>query len=481
VQPFAVVETSVSLLVFLPEHVLKLKKPLVTPYLDQGTVERRRLGCEEEVTLNRRICPDVYLGVVPLGVPGGEPVEHAVLMRRLPAERRLAAIATAGGGRAEVRAVARTVAAFHATARRGPGVDDLAGPAAVRALWTSNLGELAPRCPAILAPDDLAAVERLALRYVDGRTTLLEQRVRDGRAVDGHGDLLADDIFCLPDGPRILDCLDFAERFRVGDVLLDVAMLAMDLERLDRPDLAAELLTSYREFSAETHPPSLGHHYVAYRALVRCKVAALRSEQGDPAAAGEARRLLGLSRRHLERGAVRLVLVGGPPGTGKTTVAEGLGNRLGATVLRSDVVRKELAGLDARTRASAPVDEGLYDAATTDTTYAELLRRAEVGLRRGEVVVLDATWASAHHREAAAAVAASCTADLACLRCEAPDEVVRVRVAEREARGSDASDAGAAVATALATRFTPWPEAVVVDTFAPASTAVDTAFAAVMR
>jgi uncharacterized protein len=466
VQPFAVVETHVSLLVFLPEHVLKLKKPLTTPFLDQGTVEQRRHGCELEVALNRRICPDVYLGVVPVAVPGMEPVDHAVLMRRLPAERRLARLARHGEGLAEVRAVARVVAAFHANARRGPDVNALADPEAVRGLWTSNFAELTPLSPWLLAEQDLAVTEGLALRYVAGRTELLEERVRQGRAVDGHGDLLADDIFCLPDGPRILDCLEFAERFRFGDVLLDVAMLAMDLERLGRPDMASELLRAYREFSGETHPPSLEHHYVGYRALVRCKVAALRSQQGDEAAADEARRLLAQCRRHLEAGAIRLVLVGGLPGTGKSTVAEGLGERLSATVLRSDVIRKELAGLDALTPAGAPVGAGIYDAASTEATYAELLRRAEVALRRGEVVVLDATWSSHRHREAAAALARNTAADLVELRCEAPRETVVARLAARRLGGGDASDADEEVARAMAATFDAWPSSTVITTAA---------------
>lgn len=478
-QAFAVVETSVSLLVFLPEHVLKLKKAIHTPYLDQRTVEQRRAGCEQEVALNRRICPDVYLGVVPLGVPGGEAVEYGVLMRRLPEARRLAHLARAGGGFDEVRSVARTVAAFHATARRGADVDALAGADAVRALWTSNLAELTPRCPAILPEGDLAAVEGLALRYVAGRGDLFAGRIRAGRAVDGHGDLLADDIFCLDDGPRILDCLDFAERFRVGDVLLDVAMLAMDLEHLGRPDLAATLLDAYREFSAETHPPSLAHHYVGYRALVRCKVAALRSEQGDPGAAAESRTLLSQCLRHLEQGAVRLVLVGGAPGTGKSTLAESLGARLDATVVRSDVVRKELAGLDARTPAPASLGEGLYEVATTDATYRELLHRAEVGLRHGEVVVLDATWGKQHHREAATRLARSCHADLVALRCVAPPATVAERVAHRSSAGADASDADASVASALAASFDAWPGAALVDTSGAAGDAVAAALGAV--
>ena len=123
---------------------------------------------------------------------------------------------------------------------------------------------------------DVARIGELAHRYLDGRTTLLAERIARGRVVDGHGDLLADDIFCLDDGPRILDGLEFDERLRWGDVLYDVGFLAMDLERLGRLDLALAFLDWYREYSAETHPPSLEHHYIAYRALVRAKISCLQ-------------------------------------------------------------------------------------------------------------------------------------------------------------------------------------------------------------
>lgn len=150
---------------------------------------------------------------------------------------------------------------------------------------------------------------------------MFAERIRAGRVVDGHGDLLADDIFCLDDGVRILDCLEFDDRLRWLDGLDDACFLAMDLERLGLPDLARRFTSWYAEYSGDPAPESLRHHYVAYRAFVRAKVACLRARAGDGQAAAEAWQLAGMTLGHLRAGAVSLVLVGGLPGTGKTTLA----------------------------------------------------------------------------------------------------------------------------------------------------------------
>ncbi len=169
---------------------------------------------------------------------------------------------------------------------------------------------------------------------------LFEARVAAGCVCDGHGDLLADDVFCLADGPRVLDCIDFSDQLRYGDVLADVAFLAMDLELLGAAELATRFLALYDELSGDRHPSTLVDYYVAFRALIRAKVSALRCEQGDEGARALATRFLDLALERLRQGRVVMVLVGGAPGTGKTTVAGALGHRRAWAVLRSDVVRK---------------------------------------------------------------------------------------------------------------------------------------------
>ena len=265
----------------------------------------------------------------------------------------------------------------------------------------------------------------------------------------------------------MLDCVELDDRLRFGDALADVAFLAMDLERMGRPDLAALFLDRYRTASGDSRPAALADHHIARRAHVRAKVACLRWSQGDAPSAGAADQLLRLCHDHLRRARVRLVLVGGAPGTGKSTVARGVAPSLGARVLRSDEVRKELAGLSPLAPAPAPLDEGIYVPSMSDATYAELLARARRALVLGETVVLDATWRHPRWRKEAAALAGETSADLVEVRCVAPLAVSVARVRHRlagAASNGDASDATTEVPEAFARTGSDWTTAIDLDT-----------------
>jgi aminoglycoside phosphotransferase family enzyme len=473
----SVVETHISVLFFLGDRVYKLRKPVTTPFLDFSTRELRQADCRREVQLNRRLAPDVYLGVHDLVDETGAPVDHLVVMRRLPDDRRLATlVADPDFDDAHLVAVARQVAAFHSRADRGPAIDVAGSVEHLTMLWTTNLEETAEFTGRFLDGDLLARIGRQALGYLHGRHPLLAHRVAEGRIVDGHGDLLAEDIFCLDDGPRILDCIEFDSQFRWGDVLYDTSFLAMDLEHLGRADLARRFLAAYREFAAETHPDSLEHWYIAYRALVRAKIACLRADAGQEAGAQEAAVLLAQAGRHLDEAEVHLVLVGGLPGTGKTTVAQGLADRLGWAVLRSDEVRKELAGLDPAEPAVAAPFEGIYSRARTAEVYRELLRRGEQALGWGESVVLDATWLDPEQREAARAAARAGHAHIHEICCDLSVDEAAARILARTAAGGDASDATPEVLAALAQRpQSPWTRARHIDTSRPPADVIDDA------
>jgi predicted kinase len=235
----------------------------------------------------------------------------------------------------------------------------------------------------------------------------------------------------------------------------------MDLERLGSPEAAAQLVADYREFAGDPAPPALLHHYLAYRAFVRVKVACLRSAQGDTETAELAREYADIALRHLRLGRARLILVGGAPGTGKSTIAGGLADRLGATLLQSDRLRKELAGLAPAQRPAEGYRQGLYDDAHTDSTYAELARRAGKLLALGETVVLDASWSAGLHRRLAADPAEAVSNPVLAVCCEVPEAAAKERIA---ARPADLSDATPEIAHRMTVDADPWPAAHPLDT-----------------
>jgi predicted kinase len=246
----------------------------------------------------------------------------------------------------------------------------------------------------------------------------------------------------------------------------------VDIERVGRPDLAEHLLRGYQEAAGDAWPTSLVHFYMAYRALVRAKVACLDAGRGDVESAATAAALLSLAREHVQAAAVRLVLIGGLPGAGKSTLARAASEATGWRLLRSDVVRKELAPMQVSTPTTSDYGAGLYQPEQVDAVYSEMLRRAEPQLRYGHTVLLDATWARQSWREGARQVAAGTGSEIIELRCETRREVADRRLAGRGRDAVDPSEATPAIAQTMATVFDDWPESTVVDTARPVSDAL---------
>ncbi|MGA2836590.1 MAG: AAA family ATPase [Acidimicrobiales bacterium] len=458
----AVVETHISTLFFVGDRVYKLHKPVRFDFLDFREREARRADSEREVMLNRRLAPDVYLGVADVAM-GGELLDHLVVMKRMPEERRLTAVASRGddlGG--WLRRVAEVVDSFHRGATRSPGISQAATARAIRDGWEANFLETDRFVGTMLDTADEGELRRRARRFVDGREELFGDRISRGRVCDGHGDLQADDVFCLDDGVRVLDCVEFSDELRYVDVCADVAFLAMDLERLGYADEAARFLLDYQELADDRFPDPLLHHYLAARAYVRAKVCCLQAAQGAPGAASRALEFQRIALDHLRRSAVTLVLVGGLPGSGKSTLASGLGAARGWTVLRSDEIRKETDGAVGERIARDP--SGPYGTAATDAVYGALLDRAGRALGRAESVVLDASWIDARRREAASELADRRSSELVELCCVvAPEEADR-RIRIRLADGSSESEATPAVRESMGRRMDPWESATVIDT-----------------
>ncbi len=233
----------------------------------------------------------------------------------------------------------------------------------------------------------------------------------------------------------------------------------MDLERLGRPDLSRAFLDRYGELAADNWPSTLAHHHIAYRAAVRAKVAVIRAGQVGQDLGPEVVQHLGIAQRRMELAQCRLTLVGGLPGTGKTTLATSLGESTSAVVLSSDDARDHLLGTPT---GPSEVDEGRYRPDLRRAVYDRLIAEAGGLLSHGEHVVLDASWSDAGDRDRARAVARTTSSLVTELRCSVPPEVADGRIHRRLSAGGGRSEATPEVARVMSDRFDPWPEAEIV-------------------
>jgi aminoglycoside phosphotransferase family enzyme/predicted kinase len=484
-----VVQTHISWVFLTAQRVVKVRKAVSLSFLDFGTRALRNADCLREVRLNRRLAPDVYLGVAPLlhgpsgwclgavgeelvtGADGATP-EHAVVMRRLAAGRDALSLLEAGALRPEhLDAVAGVLASFHARVGLGRPApfDAQAWRDALARPMAENLASLretlAGGAPAVARAESLFAARLAAC------APRLEARRLEGRAVDGHGDVHLQHVWfeAGPEAPVLVDCIEFSEGLRRIDAASEVAFLAMDLAYRGRRDLAERFLRRYAERSDDFGLYGVVDLYAAYRAAVRAKVAGLAA--GDAAiAAGQraaaeasAVRHLALAERLLaEPRPGPLLLMCGTVGSGKSTAAQRLADRLGGAVIASDRVRKRLAGLAPEERAGAPAGRGIYTEAWNERTYAALLERAEPVLASGRPALLDATFAAVadRRRALARAQALGVPAWLVEVRCD--ESVARERLQRRARAGRDPSDAGPELLAASLARFEPpdeWPPA----------------------
>lgn len=484
-------QTHISHVFLTGERVYKLRKAVALSFLSFATRAERNADALREVALNRRLAPDVYLGVAPVEAgPGGVRVgpvgerlrqgeggatpEHCVVMRRLPEGRDALSLLRAGRLRPEdLDAVAERLARFHAEVGLGAPA-----PYSPEAWWErseapvrANFAALRERPP----PGwDAAAVDALAERArarLAAAAERLEARRREGRAVEGHGDVHLQHVWLEEEGapPLLIDCIEFDAELRRVDAASEVAFLAMDLRYRGAPGLAERFLRRYAAAADDYGLYAVVDDYASYRAAVRAKVAALAADEPEvdaaqrDAARESAARHLALADALLRPpGPGAVAVVAGTVGAGKSTLAERLADAAGGALVATDPTRKRLAGLAPSERASAPPGRGLYSRARSDAVYAGLLERAAPVLDSGRPVVLDGTYASRARRDAVRAFAERRGA--ACLLVEArcAEAVARERLAARAARGDAVSDAGPELLERSRAAFEPpeeWPEA----------------------
>lgn len=455
----SLIETHISFVLLTGTFAYKIKKAVDLGFVDYTSLEKRRFFCEEELRLNRRLAPRLYLDVIGIGgtwedprwEPGGETIEYAVKMIEFAQADLLDRVLARGELMPKhVDAMAEKVAAFHGTAPRVATAEVYGSPAAVWAPVETNFSHLqalaaAADRPLLASLETWSRVEYRRLREV------LAQRKADGFVRECHGDLHLGNMALFGDEPMIFDCIEFNPFLRWIDVVSDLAFLIMDLSERGRPDYAWRLLNHWLERTGDHAGLELLRFYQLYRALVRAKVACIRAADESLSPAEQQAALAGSAAYLSYAGTIiaprpcSLLITHGLSGAGKSTVARAVAETPGAVCLRSDVERKRLHGLSPLARSGSGIAGGLYAEAATRATYERLAELAALALAAGYSVVIDAACLRRWQRNRFHDLARELGVPLLILDCRAPRDVLQQRLATRAELGGDASEATPAV------------------------------------
>jgi uncharacterized protein len=454
VEAVRLIETHISYVLLTGTYAYKIKKPLDLGFLDFSTLEKRQQACLDEVRLNRRLAPEIYLGVVALtGSPtspridgAGEVIEYAVKMRQFPPDATLDLLDAQGLLEARhMEAIAATLGQFHLDGcQRAEANSPWGGPEAVWRPVEQNFLQIAPRLDDPADSRRLDALRRWSETEHARLAPRMAQRKRDGFVRECHGDLHLGNLAWVDDGLLVFDCIEFNPELRWIDIVSEVAFCFMDLIHRRHRDWAWLLLNRWLEKTGDHGGLALLRYYAVYRALVRAKVAFIRASQGGDTrddAALEGQAYLQLAEELTRLPALHLDITHGLSGSGKTTVTHTLMQRGAAIRLRSDVERKRLAGLDALARSGSGVGQQLYAADATRRTYAHLARLAGEIVDAGWPVIVDATFTARWQRDLLREQARSRSVAFHILDFEVPVATLRERIIQRARDGGDASEA----------------------------------------
>ena len=437
-------ETHISHLFFAGDLVYKVKKAVRFPFLDYSKLAKRGHFLSEELRLNRRLAPSVYLAIVPITTDGagwqlggnGYPVEYALVMRRLPEKRMLPfLLETHQVAAAMTGELAEVLARFHAQADRVRSIVTSYYPNAVENQWSDNLTDLRQFIGNLIDAETFGALKEFGTHFIDRHRDLLMRRAEQGWIRDVHGDLHCEHVCFASEGIQIFDCIEFSSKLRCCDLASEIAFLLMDLEVRGGQGLLKPFLTRYCQLLDDPELPLLLPYYKCYRALAWGTVEALRSQGPDTNAA---RYFRFAARFTWERWKPFLIMVYGLTGSGKSTLARELGERLGLPVINSDTVRKSIAWKP--DRQFGALNEGIYNPQMTKKTYAKLAREAEKQILNGIGAILDATFGQQSSRQKILRLAEKHKVPLLLIRCSASEETTQRRLLQRATEGEDVSD-----------------------------------------
>ncbi len=450
-------QTHVSWIFLTDTHAFKIKKPVDFGFLDFSTVEKRHFYCNEEVRLNRRLCPDMYEGVLELRADGdgasftgsGPILDYAVIMKRLPADRMLDRIVERGEATTNmIEIVTEVISRFHAAAATSKYISEFGSLDKIMSNWNENFKQMQGYTTRTLPASELAAIRLWVDKFADTNRDLFARRVVQGFIRECDGDLHLENICLVEDRVYIFDCIEFNERFRFCDTAADIAFLLMDLDFHGRSDLSASALTAYQKSSGDSELAKLIDFYKTYRAFIRGKVECFLlddstiEQEMKEIAQKKSISYFRLARGYCERSRLRptLFITCGTMGCGKSTLADQLAFELGIAVYNSDTVRKMSSGQTLEKSIIEPYGQGLYDKAVTDEVYEKLKKSAEDELKAGRSVLIDASFKRASDRAGCAALAALHGADFVILMVSCDEAEQKCRLSRRTASKDSVSD-----------------------------------------
>ncbi|MFP5307204.1 MAG: AAA family ATPase [Gammaproteobacteria bacterium] len=453
VRDLRAVETHISWVLLTGDYAYKIKKPVNLGFVDFSTLELRRHACQDELRLNRRYAPQLYLDVVPITGSGerprvggtGEPFEYAVKMSQFAQDQQLDRLLDAGRlGMHEMDTLGEAIGALHAAAPVAGAGSPYGWPARIQRDAQDNLDALRAGTDDALRA---SVAELLTWTHAQNHRLLgtMHARRSGGHVREVHGDLHLANLVRLGAAIVPFDCIEFNEALRWNDTISDLAFLTMDLRARRRPDLAYRVLGRYLEVSGDYAGLRLLRYYEVYRALVRAKVALIRRDGSagaeHAAQQRELERYLALARALAAAERRALVLMHGLSGSGKTWLSTRLSSALPAVRTRSDLERKRLHGLGEAERSASAVNAGIYSAQASAQTYERLAVIAQEILDAGETAIVDAAFLRRAERARFRELARELAVPLAIVSCSAPHEKLRRRVELRAQRGADASEA----------------------------------------
>ncbi len=442
-------QTQMSFIFLAGDYVYKIKKPVNLGYLDYTTLEKRKFFCQKEVELNRRLCPETYLGVIPIiktkgqiSLGGkGKAIEYAVKMRYLPQQKMMNVLLEKEQVTPEmVEKVAQILADFHRRAETNEEISTYGSIKAIRVNTEENFSQTEKYIGKTISPAQYERIKNFTDGFVRENEALLNQRVKTGRIRDCHGDLHAAHI-CFTDGICIYDCIEFNDRFRYCDIASEIAFLAMDLDHYGFADLSRSFVKAYITRSRDNDILKLLDFYKCYRAYVRGKVESFKTddpyiseaerEKTRTAASG----YFDLADAYTRKKPLLFITVG-LVGTGKSTVARALAKRLGLTVISSDITRKKLAGVSPTEHHFEGFSGGIYTPDFTRQTYDAMFAEAKDILVSGDSVVLDASFIRREERLKAKQIAEAASADFLIVETVLAEDIIKERLARRLELGS---------------------------------------------